>query len=97
IDDLLELSRVTRTDLRRQRVDLTVLARAIAAELERTAPGRAVRWLIGEGLVADGDAQLLRVVFENLLGNAWKFTAKVAQPIIEVGSLSSDRQTIFFV
>lgn len=56
-----------------------------------------MRFVIEEGLVAYGDVQLLRVVFDNLLGNAWKFTGKVAQPVVEVGCVESDRQPAYFV
>lgn len=97
IEDLLRLSRVSRADLRRQPVDLSALARTVVMELERTAPERSVRCLITEGLVGEGDVQLLRVVFDNLLGNAWKFTGKVAQPVVEVGCIVRDGQPTYFV
>ncbi len=74
IDDLLNLSRVTRGELHCERVDLSAMAWSIAAELQKTQPTRQVNFLIADGIVADGDARLLRVVLENLLGNAWKYT-----------------------
>jgi light-regulated signal transduction histidine kinase (bacteriophytochrome) len=97
IEDLLRLSRVTRADLRCRQVDLSVLALSVAAELERAAPEHSVRCVIAEGLVAEGDVRLLRVVFDNLLGNAWKFTGKVAQPVVEVGRVAKDGQPTYFV
>lgn len=98
IDALLALSRVTRAELQRDAVDLSSTARAVAAELQEQAPERQVDWIIADGLVANGDARLLRVVLENLLGNAWKFTAKTPAPRIEFGRLSlADGSSAFFV
>jgi PAS domain S-box-containing protein len=76
IDDLLKLSRVTRNEMQRVPVDLTALAETVAAELREREPGRAVTFSAQPGLTAEGDPALCRVVLENLLGNAWKFTAK---------------------
>ncbi|HEV7785944.1 MAG TPA: PAS domain-containing sensor histidine kinase, partial [Thermoanaerobaculia bacterium] len=77
IDDLLDLSKVGRAELRRGTVDLSRLAAGVAAELQRAQPERPVKILIPEGVVADGDQRLLHIVLENLLGNAWKFTVGV--------------------
>src|SRR5260221_114776 len=82
IDDLLKLSKVGRAELRRMPVDLSALARTVATDLQRSSPERRVQVLIPDGLVADADRRLLQVVLENLLGNAWKFTAPVADAII---------------
>jgi signal transduction histidine kinase len=79
IDDLLSLSRVSRAPLRREMVNLSALARQIATELARREPARAVDCAIAEGLMAQADGSLVAVVLENLLGNAWKFTAKCAR------------------
>ncbi len=76
IDDLLKLSRVTRSDMQRTPVDLTALAESVAAELRGREPGRTVTFTAQPGLTADCDPALMRVVLENLLGNAWKFTSK---------------------
>jgi PAS domain S-box-containing protein len=82
IDDLLKLSRVTRSEMRHERVDLTALAETVIAELREHEPGRTVTFAAQPGLTAVGDPPLIRVVLENLLGNAWKFTAKNPAPII---------------
>ncbi len=97
IDALLALSNMARYELVLDRVDLSTLARAIAAELKQKDPDRLVDWAIAEGLVAEGDARLLRVVLENLLGNAWKFTAKRPRARIEFGALpqSNGARTYF--
>jgi signal transduction histidine kinase len=76
IDDLLELSRVTRTTLRRQRVNLSSLAREIADEIQKSDPEREVEFVISEGLIANADPRLLAIALENLLANAFKFTSR---------------------
>ena len=87
IDDMLTLARVTRAEMRRVTVDLSALAAAVLAELQKSEPERCVDWQIESGLVAEGDARLLRVVLDNLLGNAWKFTGKTTNAKIEFGAL----------
>ena len=86
IDDLLELSRVSRRPLRREPVDLSAQTREIAAELGKSQPERAVEFVIADGLTANGDVGLLRVALENLLGNSWKFTSREERGRIEFGS-----------
>ena len=76
IDDLLQLSRVTRLTMHRTRVDLAPLAREIAGRLEHDAPGRRVQWDIPESLPAHADPALMRILLDNLLGNAFKFTSR---------------------
>ncbi|HEX8536215.1 MAG TPA: CHASE3 domain-containing protein [Cystobacter sp.] len=83
IDDLLQLSRVTRAELQREPVDLSALATSVLQELRQREPGRDVTWSIQPGLLARGDPRLLRVLLENLLGNAWKFTSKRSGAHIE--------------
>ena len=84
IDGLLELARVTRADMKHERVDLSELARNIGADLARTWPDRAVRLDVEPGLVALGDRRLLAVLLQNLIGNAWKYTGKTAEPHVVV-------------
>src|SRR5919198_808629 len=86
IEDLLALSRTTRQPVNRTNVDLAAVAREVAAALQGAEPGRAVEFAIPESLPASGDGRLLRVALENLVGNAWKFTAKCPQPRIAVGA-----------
>jgi signal transduction histidine kinase len=87
IEALLSLSRVTRTEVRRERVDLSALSRAIAGELQRREPERRAEFAIAADLAAMGDLRLLRIALENLLGNAWKFTARRPAARIEFGAL----------
>lgn len=97
IDDLLKLARVARAELRREKVDLTELARAVAAELQKTAPQRQVEWAIAPNLTAWADPHLLRIVVENLLANAWKFTGKAERARIEMGRLAAEEPPVFYV
>jgi light-regulated signal transduction histidine kinase (bacteriophytochrome) len=97
IDALLDLSRVGRGPLRREAVDLGALAQAIAEELGKAEPGRTVEFVVARGLEARGDARLLRVALQNLLGNAWKFTSREARATIEFGGFSQDGETVYFV
>src|SRR5262245_53678433 len=76
IDRLLELSRVTRAEMHRRRVDLSALAHAIAADLQHAEPARRVEFSIAPDLIADADPLLTRVVLENLLRNAWKYSSR---------------------
>ena len=85
IDDMLSLARVSRAELKREVVDLSALARAIADNLRRAEPERQVDVVIAAGLVTEGDGRLLRAVLENLLGNAWKFSSQRLRARIEVG------------
>jgi PAS domain S-box-containing protein len=87
IDALLLLSNTTRSELTIDNFDLTALAQAVAVDLKQKAPDRLVDWAIADGLTAEGDPQLLRVVLENLFGNAWKFTANRPRARIEFGAL----------
>jgi len=97
IDDLLNLSRVTRSDMRRETVDLSVLAQSIAEELQETQPERQVDFVIVPGLTTNGDSQLLHQLMENLLSNAWKFTGQHPKAKIEFGTSQVDGKETFFV
>jgi PAS domain S-box-containing protein len=97
IDDLLKLSRVSRGELRRERVDLSEIARDVAAGHRRLEPDRKVEVVIAPGAVVEGDSQLLRVAMENLLGNAFKFTARRHEARIEFGVERNGEALVYFV
>ncbi len=97
IRDLLELSRVGRAELKRAPTDLSSLARDVASELEKRSPARKVGLRLQEGVLASADPGLMRVVLENLIGNAWKFTVKTGRPIVEFGSTERNGQAVYFV
>jgi light-regulated signal transduction histidine kinase (bacteriophytochrome) len=97
IDDMLVLARVARADLRRERVDLSVLARLVARDLQAASPERQVRFEIPDGIAAEADPALARIALDNLLGNAWKFTARRARAVIELGVLHGATPTTYFV
>jgi PAS domain S-box-containing protein len=97
IEDMLRLSRISRSELAWSKVDVSAAARAVAAELAASAPDRNVEIMIADGLVAHGDERLIWQVLENLLGNAWKFTGKTSRARIEVGMASDGAEPVFFV
>jgi len=98
IDDLLNLSRITRAEMRFETVDLSEIAQSIASELQQQQPERQVEFSIRDGMVIDGDPRLMRVAMENLIGNAWKFTSKRPQAHIEVDVMEqSEDEQVFFV
>jgi signal transduction histidine kinase len=97
IEDLLNLSRVSRGALNRAQVDVSELARQIVGEIRQHDPDRLVDVSIWDGMSAQADHRLLRAALENLLGNAWKFTAKAEHPRIEVGVLRDGEHQVFFV
>jgi signal transduction histidine kinase len=97
IDDLLGLSRVTRTEMRLEKTDLGAIARSISAELQKTQPERLVEFRIEEGIEAVVDSHLIRIALENLLGNAWKFTSKRESARIEFGSTRCDGRLTCYV
>jgi PAS domain S-box-containing protein len=96
IDALLMLARVTQSQVNRQRVDLAVLARAVFQGLQAAEPGRRVELRLTGDLHAEGDPRLLRILLENLLGNAWKFTGKVAEARVEV-EVQRDPEIVYCV
>ncbi len=97
IADLLDLSRVGSAELRRTRVDLSELARSVLAELARRDAGRTVETQVQDGLLADADGRLIQVALENLLGNAWKFTAKAPGAKITFGAEPRDGRAVYVV
>lgn len=97
IDSLLALSRLTRVEMDIQNVDLSRLAGDVLAELRGRDPGREVGVAIQPGVAGEADAVLVRSVLENLLGNAWKFTAKTPDARIEFGTVSIDGENVYFV
>jgi PAS domain S-box-containing protein len=97
IDDLLGLSRATRTELNRRRVDVSALAGEITDELRDTEPDRRVDVVIADSLVATGDSHLIRLALDNLLSNAWKFTGKREHATIDVGAAHQNGEQVFFV
>ncbi|MBX3158321.1 MAG: response regulator [Deltaproteobacteria bacterium] len=97
IDALIELARITRGAMVVDAVDLSALCRQIADELARAAPERAVTVAIEPDLVVRGDARLMRVVVDNLLGNAWKFTSRTAAARVDVGAAERAGERVFFV
>jgi light-regulated signal transduction histidine kinase (bacteriophytochrome) len=98
IDDLLQLARVTRTEMQREVVDLTELGEEIIAELRRQdTVGRDVIFNVDQGLTTYGDKQLLRIMLSNLLGNAWKFTSKREHAKIAFGQSHQESEQFYFV
>ena len=97
IDDLLALASVTRREMRRDAVDLSALARGVADQLRRAEPARSVDVVIADDLHAQGDAQLLQVALQNLLGNAWKFTGQQGYARIEFSAVRDHGERVFFV
>jgi CHASE3 domain sensor protein len=97
IDDLLNLSRVTRADMRKMPVNLGSIAQEVVADLREADPQRQVEFVPASDLVAEADARLIRVVMENLLRNAWKFTAKKPSARIEFGQMAGAGGRTFFV
>jgi PAS domain S-box-containing protein len=97
IDALLKLSRTARSELSREKVDLSALAENIAQELRDSQPERQVEFDIANGLSVDGDAWLLRIALENLLANAWKFTGQRSRARIEFGASKYEGTFVYFV
>ena len=97
INDLLNLSRITRCEMCCKTVNLSALAKTIAQELQETQPERKVEFVIAHGLVANGDPNLLRIAFTNLLSNAWKFTRKRPHARIEFGITQGNEKPAYFI
>jgi light-regulated signal transduction histidine kinase (bacteriophytochrome) len=97
IDGLLLLSRVGRTEMRRRPINIAFIARTVFAGLQRADPDRSVELIIPAEIPGDADASLIEVVFENLLGNAWKFTRNRAVAHIEIGQTHKNGLPVYFV
>lgn len=97
INDLLGLAQISRSEFSRVNVDLSAIATRVACGLKDAEPGRNVAFVIAPGLKVLGDARLLEILMENLLGNAWKYSGKRAESRIQVGSEELGGQTVFFV
>jgi signal transduction histidine kinase len=96
IDDMLNLSRITRVEMIRDRVDLSSLAREVADDLQRRHLDHQVAFRVDDDLVVDADPRMMKIVLENLIGNAWKFTRRTEQPNVEFG-LRRNGEAAFFV
>jgi two-component system CheB/CheR fusion protein len=97
IDDLLHLSKISRQEMGRSKVDMSKIASSVVAELHEREPGRPVEADIRKDLVAFADPRVMEIVLSNLLGNAWKFTSKTEHPRIEFGTMEQNKKSIFFV
>jgi len=97
IDGMLDLSRVGRAEMNRRAVDLSALAHAVVSELRKNDLGRTVHCEIEEGLVVEADSRLMRIALDNLFGNAWKFSAKVAVANIEFRSEHRNDEIVYFI
>lgn len=97
IDDVLHLSRVTQAALRLQEVDLSALVAAAADRLKESEPDRTVDCRVRPGVIATGDARLLRLAVDNLIDNAWKFTRRRESARIEFGVIQGGQEPVYFV
>ncbi len=97
IDDLLSLSRVSRYELQRGHTDISALARQVLGELEEAEPERGVEWRVADGLACEADPKMLKIALDNLIGNAWKYTARSDRQRIEVGGCEIEGRPAFYV
>jgi light-regulated signal transduction histidine kinase (bacteriophytochrome) len=97
IQDLLNLSRITRHTIQRQSVELAAIARSVAGELRQSQPDRQVEVVIADVAAAAGDPSMLRILIENLLGNAFKYTSRHPSARIEFGMTEYAGETVYFV
>lgn len=97
IEDMLKLSRVTREEMHFEELDLSAMVKGIATKLRESQPERQVEFVIAEGLRDRGDERLLRMAFENLMENAWKFTSKHLRAKIEFGMTQKDGKGVYYV
>jgi PAS domain S-box-containing protein len=97
IDDLMRLARITRAEMKKTPIDLTLLAQEVIADLHKHRGYSESPFKVQPNLAVIGDPALLRIMMENLLDNAWKYSSKIAEPHIEVGSLLDKGRTVYFV
>jgi PAS domain S-box-containing protein len=97
IEDLLNFSVASRMEIKHQRVDLSAIANSIAVELHHANPDRNVKFIINDHLIATGDRRLLQIIIDNLLGNAWKYSSRESQAIIELNVMRQGSEEIYFV
>jgi len=97
IDSLLELSHVSRGPLARSNVDLSAITTAVLDELRQREPGRDVQAIVAPDLHVDADHKLMRIMLDNLIGNAWKFTSRRPQAQIELGAVADHGEQMFFI
>jgi len=97
IEDVLTLSQVARSEIQRESVDLSTMAKVVFGELQQNNPDRTVDVIIREGVSVNGDPSLLQIALENLLGNAWKFTGRKVEPQVEFGADGKEGKTTCFV
>lgn len=97
IEDLLKLSRISRQEIKLSQIDMTRMAAMVVSELRNAQPARCADITIGAGLMAVADQGLMALVLGNLIGNAWKFTARTEKACIEFGAADRDDKTVYFV
>jgi two-component system, chemotaxis family, CheB/CheR fusion protein len=97
IDDLLHLSKISREEVERKKVDMSGLVASLVAGLREGDPGRSVEVAVAGDLTAFADPRLMEIVLSNLLGNAWKFTSRSENARIEFGAVEKDGKTVFYV
>ena len=97
IGAILHLARMSTTGINLQRMNLSEMGRLVVEECQKTDPSRRVDWFVMENITTKADPTLLRVVLDNLIGNAWKFTKRVPHPRIELGVTYPNAQPVFYV
>jgi PAS domain S-box-containing protein len=97
IDDILELSRITRSELKLQTINISSIAKDIVRNLTQLNSSRKIQWSIQEDMLDHGDEQLLRLLMQNLIDNAWKFTRNKDVATIEIGQSHTDNNCIYYV
>ncbi len=97
IDDMLSLSRINRSEINIQNVNLSKIVKEIATALMESQPERKVKFSIAERIITKGDSRLLRIALENLVGNAWKYTSKHPKANIEFGMQKQTEKTVYYI